>query len=92
MEKIHLPGHDKKAAAEKEKSCENRLSHMGFCVFVTKAMAAISLYNIRQNSQKGMLLFMEREDHRILKTLIIVSLNIFVIAVLYSIFGPIHYY
>ncbi len=35
---------------------------------------------------------MEREDHRILKTLIIVSLNIFVIAVLYSVFGPIYYY
>lgn len=82
----------KKPPLKRKNSCENRLSHMGFCVFVTKAMAAISLYNIRQNSQKGMLLFMEREDHRILKTLIIVSLNIFVIAVLYSIFGPIHYY
>ena len=30
---------------------------------------------------------MERENHRILKTLIIISLNIFVIAVLYSVFG-----
>lgn len=30
---------------------------------------------------------MEREDHRILKALIIISLNIFVIALLYSVFG-----
>ncbi len=30
---------------------------------------------------------MEREDHRILKALIILSLNIFVISVLYSVFG-----
>lgn len=40
----------KKPPLKRKNSCENRLSHMGFCVFVTKAMAAISLYNIRQNS------------------------------------------
>lgn len=34
---------------------------------------------------------MERKDHLILKILIIVSLNIFVISVLYSVCGPIRY-